>query len=242
MTEAVETVLERVRKCLALADASKGTPEGDTAARIARNIMAQHAIEEADLDVGERAAQDPIEKREMDLGRRSSWRRTLAHVLAKHCECRSAFVANTPRVNVYGHKSSIDVCSYLYDICARQIESESDRYVKDVKRGVLHPFHGGVKRLRNDFCFSAVTSLAMRLEKMRRKEAGDDAKGHALVLQRGKDVDAWVEANTKFKNGRRHTYGYSQAGHDAGAKVSLAPGITGARAQAAGARRLLPGA
>ena len=78
-----ERVLDQIRKTLALAQGTAGTPEGETAARIARDLMARHAVVEADLGgvpdlVGERGADKT----------RDTWRRALVVRVAEFCGCQ----------------------------------------------------------------------------------------------------------------------------------------------------------
>lgn len=211
-------IIAKIEKVLRLAASTEGTPEGETAARLAAKLMAAHQIEIADIDLDREVEDDPIEARTFDKVGASNWRRQLFHILAKHCSATTGYRGKT--VTVYGHRSDVEVCAYLYDICRRQIDAAAKAYLR------LYPHLG--RSGGNDFRRSAVAGLSSKLRAIRADVAREESEGSALVRCRGEKVDRWVADNFTFGRARRVSYRHSPAGWQAGRKVSLNAGVKGA--------------
>ena len=107
-------IVEKIKKILRLAMDQNGTPEGETAAKLAAKIMAAHQVAMSDIELGSEVEPDPIEEQQFNCPQ-SVWRRLLANVVAKHCQCTAAY--NTYRggmkIHLYGHRSDIEIAKYL---------------------------------------------------------------------------------------------------------------------------------
>jgi len=222
----VNPIITKIEKLLRLAQDQDGTPEGETAARLAHRMMAAHAIEMASIDLDKQAEHDPIEKQNMEV-RTSVWRRQLANVLAEHCNCRTSYVSYRGRgsqgIHMYGHRTDIEVLRYLYDICERQIEQAARSYVDS-----LDPYwydRGDKKSMGNDFRRSAVSGLSTKLYEIRKDTEVENAEGFALVVSRKERVNDWVNDTFTFRTGRNSTYSHNSNGYQAGRKVSLSAGV-----------------
>ena len=124
-------IVDRIRKALALAENQAGTPEGDTAAKIARQLMQKHAVEVVDL--GQDPEDDPMIEHGFEIEKRNQWRRNLAHSLAEHCEVFSLSWGGTNKMTLYGRESGVEVAEYLYSIVVRQVEQHLDDHVAKLK-------------------------------------------------------------------------------------------------------------
>ena len=222
-------IIAKVEKLLRLSQDQDGTPEGETAARLAHRMMAAHAIDMASIDLDKQADNDPMERQEMKV-RSSVWRRRLASVLAKHCNCRVAYTSTQitgQHIYMYGHRTDIEVLRYLYEICERQIEQSARRYLN-----LLNPDwydRGHKKSMGNNFRRSAVVGLRTKLDEIRKDTEKENAEGFALVIGRKQRVNDWVEENYTFGSGSSSSYYHNQDGYNAGRKVSLSTGVGGSR-------------
>ena len=201
-------IIAKIEKLLRLSQDQDGTPEGETAARLASRMMAAHAIEMASINLDKEVEHDPMEKQDMWV-RVSVWRRLLASTgFGQH-------------ISMYGHRTDIELLKYLYDICERQIETEARRYVNN-----LDEWDRGTKKmLGNNFRRSAVTGLNSKLKDIRRDTQSENAEGFALVRSRKQKVDEWVKDNYSFRAGTSTNYGYNSAGYSAGRNVRLNAGV-----------------
>tara|TARA_A100001515_G_scaffold63299_1_gene50092 strand:+ start:4405 stop:5103 length:699 start_codon:yes stop_codon:yes gene_type:complete len=216
-------IIAKIEKLLRLSQDQDGTPEGETAARLASRMMAAHAIEMASINLDKEVEHDPMEKQDMRV-RVSVWRRLLASTLGVHCNCQVAYTSHKgfgQHISMYGHRTDIELLKYLYDICERQIETEARRYVNN-----LDEWDRGTKKmLGNNFRRSAVTGLNSKLKDIRRDTQSENAEGFALVRSRKQKVDEWVKDNYSFRAGTSTNYGYNSAGYSAGRNVRLNAGV-----------------
>jgi len=170
----------RVRKLLNLARDQAGTPEGESAARLARTLMR----DQARARLGADDPSDPHQRLRLDLGAPAPWRRRLAAAVARHCACVAAWPPGGSTVVLFGRASALAVAEYLLAVTLREVEAA---------RGQAAERGAGPAEL-NAFCHSAVTALESRLRSLRDGEAHDDPSGAALVRQEDRGVRAWMEA------------------------------------------------
>jgi hypothetical protein len=214
----IETILKRIQKLVKLAESESGKPEGDLAASLARKLMLQHAISEAQIQT-EVSKAERIEGVRYDLTAKQNWRRRLLQLCAEHCECTTAFFPATTFVTIYGYTSDVEIATYLYDSLVNQLLIECNLYMR------FRP--ATTKRTRNSFFHSAVDAVGTRLRAMREHEAANEPTGQALVLRRGAAVKTWIEDNVRLKKGAPVKRGFSAEGYEAGNRVSLGAGIAG---------------
>ena len=219
-------IITKVEKLLRLAENQDGTPEGETAARLAHRMMAAHAIDMASIDLDKQAEHDPIERQGMEVPT-SVWRRDLASYLATHCNCRISYTSRRgrggQRIHMYGHKTDIEVLRYLYEICERQIEQSARQYVNGLDPEWYG--RGEKKSMGNDFRRSAVQGLRTKLDEIRKDTEQENAEGFALVVGRKGRVNDWVNQNYTFGSGSSSHYSHCSSGYSAGRRVSLSAGV-----------------
>lgn len=236
-------LIERIRKALARAKDQEGTPEGETAARIARNMMDAHAISMADIDVATAATLDPLIVKEVDTEVRAMWSRTLLFAIARHCTCRGVATVGTTTMRLYGYAHDVAVAEYLFGVISRQLYVLASANSKR-----LTWLSAGEKRTAyNTFMCSAVEGVCDKLTLMQAEAqaakvaaaaAGGSAASTSMVLvAREETAVAFFEKNkgrTKQSPGMR-PQGFDGAGYNAGRSVSLNAGIA---AGAGSSRRL----
>ena len=222
-------IIAKIEKLLRLSQDQDGTPEGETAARLASRMMAAHAIEMASIDLTKGVEHDPMEKQDMQV-RVSVWRRVLASVLGTHCNCVVAYssVKGVGQfLSIYGHRTDVELFQYLYDICERQIEADAKKYVNRIPDWACR---GVKKSMGNDFRRSAVTGLHTKLKEIRKGTQAENAEGFALVRSRKQAVDEWVDETTNMRTCNKPSpYDHCNAGYSAGRNVSLSAGLDGGK-------------
>lgn len=231
-------IIAKIEKLLHRAKAQEGEPEGEIAARLAAKMMAAHAIEMSEVNAEGGGEPDPIVTENVKM-RQSVWRRQLAHALARHCSCTTSYVSSRGGMHVtfYGRKSDIEVASYLFTVCERQIEKAAKGYVAS-----LDWADRGEKRTRgNSFRRSAIRGLGTKLREIRDDTRAENAEGFSLVRTRLTEVDAWVEENTNLRTVRDAGHRYNQDGYEAGRDINLAAGVEGQARPELPGRKLLEG-
>ena len=221
-------IIAKVEKLLRLAQDQDGRPEGETAARLAHRMMAAHAIEMAQIDLGKQAEHDPIEEQTMSV-KASVWRRLLANAVARHCNCQTSYRSykgmGGQRITMYGHRTDIEVLQYLYDICERQIETAARKYVNALNSEWYD--RGEKKSLGNSFRRSAVHGLWSKLCAIQEETKQENAEGFALVTNRANKVSDWMhDQYGSFRSGRVSSYRHNNSGYQAGRNVSLSAGVS----------------
>jgi hypothetical protein len=246
-TPTTNPVIERIRKALAIAADQSGKPEGDVAARIARNLMEAHALTMADLDVADRQARDPLCQEILDFKARSMWRRDLVWALCRHCTVKAVFIRGSTIMKLYGHAHDIAVLRYLYEIVLRQLLKAADQNLEDNRDDVGDSLSLKL-RMRNEFMRGAVIGVGEKLVQIRddatrnakvdaaAQKAGFTSTSTAMVMvSRANAVDLFFKQNTGRLGTSRSGGGHaSAAGIRAGRSVSLNAGI----GQSGGARQL----
>lgn len=236
-------IIARIAKALALAKNQAGTPEGETAARIAKNMMDSHAITMADLDAVSREKQDPLAKVETDLGARSQWRRELMFSVLNHCTVRGVFIFGSARMQLFGHSHDIEVAKYLYDVILRQLVNAANANAKALPDWYSQ---GEKKREYNSFVCSAVEGVKSKLRDIRKEAAKERAAtepaatvanptgGTALVLKARETrvAEFYETAKGRTRNGPSMRGGHSTAGFETGRNVSLNAGLSAGKQSA----------
>jgi len=178
---------DRIRKLLALAADQAGTPEGELAAKLARQMVTARARELAGLPHARRRAAEPYIRRPISLGGDSGWRRRLGSATARHCACRLAWSWKERSAALYGPTSGVDIAEFLYLHASSRIERAVTTFLAE--REIPEARLAEVERA---FCHSAVLALEGRFDGLRRQELTADPEGTALVLAADRDLDAWL--------------------------------------------------
>jgi hypothetical protein len=198
-------------------------------------MMMAHAVTMADLNLNEEVEPDPIGQGDVKPGS-GVWRRNLLHNIAEHCNCTTSYVSLKhmgQTCTIYGHRSDIEVCKYLFEVCESQIQRACKEYLRDIttEREEYYGKDVGYRRTAaNNFRRSAVTGLATKLYWIKKEAKEENPTGFGLVVCRTKKVDDWVSENFSFGKGRDTEYKHSSAGYEAGQNVNIsAGGVTGNR-------------
>jgi len=246
-------IIAKIEKLLRLSKDQDGTPEGETAARLAHRMMTAHAINMAQIDITKEAHHDPLVRETLhpDQQPNRQWRRTLANLLARHCNCKTAYHSYRRGLTIYlyGHKSDIEIIRYLYEICERQLEAAAATYKKSLKERetcrrydwdtneyvpVYGYSSGEMRRQLNSFRRSALDGLADKLRRIRQDTKAEVGASYALVRNRKEKVSAYYDTFTFGVAKASARYSHNAAGYNAGKNISLHSGIKGSRTKQLG--------
>lgn len=242
------SVVDRVRKLLALAARSESPAEAANAAARAQELIAEHRLAEADLAIvggqdlpEERVIEDTIEG-DYSRKRAKAWRVGLAGALAPAFGCKIYYYFASDRIQAIGRESDVQTLRYLQGFLSLEIQRLVELEWSKVKAECGDGELPQPARWRNSFRLGCVASIRDRLKPRRVKaaprevarDAGDDAAptsaAQALVLQR--DVVAQAEVDRRWKHhfpkggragnwsGASHSDGY-YAGQQAGREIDL---------------------
>lgn len=231
-------IIKRIEKLMRLANNQKGTPEGEVAASMAARLMAQHAIEAAQLDLNADRTNDPFVRKNFKCPK-TAWTRHLGTVIGNHCFVKFAFSQGQWALGgaYYGFQSDTEVALYLFNICKKQIETASRHHLRELRdehdaESEWYGFSYRESTLRHEgkkFRCSAVVGLSEKLVAMRDEVKQDvGTASYALVIQRRAQANTWAHENHAFESASRgRSYGSSHAGYEAGKRVNVGRGIHG---------------
>lgn len=204
-------IIIKIAKILAKAEDQAGTPEGELASKLATKMMREHAISMAEVG-GVNLESDPLIEDTIEVGR-VTWRAKLAWALARHCNCKAirftirknqkwipgkGYVpsgSQTAIIRLYGHKTDVEVCQYLYEVCERQIK----KAVRDWKRTRKAQLGGGRIPYSEGQAYreSMIVGLESKLYEIRKAGQKQDSKGTALVLRRAERAQEFMESRVE---------------------------------------------
>jgi hypothetical protein len=221
-----ESIVERVRRLLALSDSDRNESENEAqaAARIASKLMLEHKIEMAEV---KRSDQDDF----LIMGHRAGnrniprWRKNLLAVLAtfNYCEILAIRGAEARHryggtVFIVGHRDDAEVVRLIHDHVFRQINTLRERaysHLKGKNQQVIYTYGGGMGRVFNisrnsdpnkrhwndQFNLGIVDGIAQALQNQRR-EAEVDENTRAIVRRADLKTRKFIES--QFEGIKQH--------------------------------------
>lgn len=240
------TVLERIRKLLALAESSN-VHEAAAAAAKAQELMTKHRIEQAELEADVAGAEDePVLDQDVDtFGGRKPWRELLLSGLARANGCE-VYLTRRRRsyvLRVIGAASATSLVRYMQAYLVREVgrlcflaasEERAQRRSRGDARHVGAPWH-------NSFRLGAAAELRTRLlEASKQVMTGASGTALARIEKTDERVAAAVAAlglgAANYKASYKHSDAF-YAGREAGASIPLNQGAPALSAGASGALR-----
>lgn len=97
-----ERIIERIKKCLALAGNNPNEAEATAAALQAQKLMAKYNVELADIE--DEIVKEEIKIASADVGTGMAWKFQLAGIIANNFKCRT-FSYGTKIIAFYGHET-----------------------------------------------------------------------------------------------------------------------------------------
>lgn len=253
-----EKIIDRIKKLLALA-ASSNEHEAANAAARAAELMVEHQIEMAEVNVigaGEETP-EPMDSAVTDPVKNALWKGIISHGIALANGCGSLY-ARAERGKVlkfYGPASAVAACVYVFHYLVNEVERLADAgWETALEENPMHsPTPGEKKRWTTSFKRGAAGVIQDRLktlredtfERMRRAftARGDVQKSTALVLVKAQAQEVVKYGREKF-NIRGQGFVNIRAGvsdanaYERGKAAGRDVNLGGNRALGAGARQL----
>ena len=152
-----KTIIEKIKKIMALASNNPNEQEAIAAALKAQKLMAEYHIEENEL--GEEVNEKNIDKIICSVGGKSQkWKISLGIMLAKNFRCKCYLMGS--EVVFYGFDDDIKICSEVYHSLYKIGVKLSDK-----KKREYREMYGTAKGVRNTFCSGFVAGIRSELEK-----------------------------------------------------------------------------
>jgi hypothetical protein len=222
-----DTILNRVKKLLALTIDRGATPEeAASASAKAQALLFEHNLSMAQVDTHELG--DPIEQIEnidvtMQANNRTiGWKKALLYSVARHNFCSGVYTPGTTIMHVIGKRSNVQVVEYL----AASIGQEIERLSKAAAASLL----SGKAAFISSFCNGAVSTIVERLKEQKRVNESASVACTALVVQSKGELDKAIKGFYPHLSHRRRSYsignssGYA-AGQSAGRSIGIHAGI-----------------
>jgi hypothetical protein len=241
-----ETVLERIRKNLRMAESAEklgNQHEAEAFAAMAQKMMLVHQVEMSDLEVANQDRNDPLGTEYFNIAtaagwrpfrqkKREQWLMTLVSAVCDAHTCKFWYVPNTKTIRIIGRGANRDAVKYVLTVLARESDKMADRHERvsrnEARKGGL-PMPVEPKRA---FLFGFADAIQDRLyqERERFKKEYRSA-GTALVR-----IDTEAAAVTEFaaKLGGKAGSGLQRkvidrasyaAGERAGKSANLSKGV-----------------
>lgn len=123
-----ETILAKVKKCLALAAGNGNEAEAATALRQAKKLMQMYGVTSTDLEFSE-IVEHPHDVRTHLMTR---WQQDLVTVVCRIFGITSItrYGKRVKQVVFIGSKSNVELADYLFDVLQRQLKHDRNEYHK----------------------------------------------------------------------------------------------------------------
>ena len=221
MSEMNEKIIEKIRKCLELANNNPSEEEAKSAALMAQKLLAKYNISMADVEDVVNDCDDIVEevvwfKDLVKWGSARAWKYELAAIVAKNFRCKHFFYGKSG-VAFYGHMTDVDVAEEVYAFLFRNGDKLANRLAHKANRETRKNGYGtNTAGVYNSFVRGYMNGLREALDK----------QCTALMIVVPQDVnDAYAERAKGFgsmkagmKNTRYAAEAYSEgcrAGRDA---------------------------
>ena len=131
------------------------------------------------------------------------WKRQLSLACARHVGLVWRYYRGTAKVILYGYPWQMEVCAYLYEVCARQIEKKAQVFLKERREKAAHPYWQSARAAGTEFRNGAVEGVHQLLWQQR-KAAEERFKllGEALEILGDEFQRKVTRAPTAQKQGR----------------------------------------
>ncbi len=218
-TKVEDSVIERIRKLLNLADGTHSIFEAENASLLAQKFLIQHNLTLADIkekdpqNLNEVTHQTVMEAK----GKGDKWKGLLLHVITENFLCGS-FTTPTGYVLI-GPEGNTTVARELYEWLVSALTNIGKGDYQD------HKDNGGLysrKTWLNSFYLGAISSIKTKLHQQKE----DLVQGNPIVLASEGLVRAYTDQNFNLHKERKHTNfsrGAYQKGIERGKNLTTNP-------------------
>lgn len=135
-----ERIIEKIRKCLALANNNPSEEEAKAAALQAQKLLAKYNISISDVEeleaTTEEIVEHPVWFKDCVKGVARAWKYDLADIVAKNFRCKHFFYGKSAAV-FYGHKTDAEAAAEVF----KYLFAMGDRLANRATYRVLREFH-----------------------------------------------------------------------------------------------------
>jgi len=171
---ASDKLMQRLRRCLALAASAAGTPEGDLARSRAEDIARKAGIDVRTIKLDD-APKGKAERTYYTPENSALWRASLAWAVAPFAGV--TMLRDPKRWHVIGRPQDVETWRALYERAVREIDGEASRYVAAAEQGASARTEG------DTFRKGAAAGFRDRLAKHKAEaEASEQGRATAAVL------------------------------------------------------------
>lgn len=196
MDDKLKKVIERIKKCLALAQ-SDNPNEAATALRQAQKLMREYNLSENELKTSN--VNEHRERFGKGIRKPPTWMNYLTAVCANCFDCERVLQtyrnAGYKEVVFIGIGEAPRMAYYAYEVLARQLNQARDKYVKEQREHYIRV----PRTLANSFAIGWVISVGDKIESLKAKEETPVVSNEkALVIVANNLVKEYM--NNNYKN------------------------------------------
>lgn len=161
-----ETIIEKIKKILALSKNNPSEEEAKAAALTAQKLLAKYHLSMAEVEELNTETLDEITECSVTVGGGRKWKYTLAHIIADNFRCRH-FYYGKGTVVFYGHSTDATVASetfkYLFKFGHRKADAFVHKVFKDTGSvtGVYNSYVSGFCKGLREALAEQCTALAL---------------------------------------------------------------------------------
>lgn len=163
-------IMERIRRCLALARSAGGTPEGDLAMERAHSMATKAGIDISSIDLSVNVG---AQRFFYEPAANSMWRAMLANVICKYVGME--MLRDKDKFHLIGRPTDLETWKGFYTRAEKEIDEEAKRFISR---------NGGGKSDSDTFRKSAASGFGERLAQAK-KEAEGSIQGKATAAALG---------------------------------------------------------
>ena len=216
----IPSILEKVKKLLALATSSN-PHEAASAAAKAQELLSTYNLELSQVETDHGGS--GYGRTTLEIGPRK-WRHELLHVIAANNFCQT--LQSGKRAILIGERHNSEVVEYLYTYLASQLETMATQ--------AYHQAHSDIAAItwKDSFFAGAIISIHDRLRAERQTFEESESSCRALVVTKEKEIQEAIHQmfpNARIRTARAKSVvactGYDQ-GVEAGKHIALRRAIT----------------
>lgn len=208
-----QTLIDKINKCLSLADDKSNEHEAALAAKMAQDLLAKHDLSMVDL-VSDDLPEVPVEC-SIDMEAGKNWKVSLAHIVAENYRCKCWGIGDNG-ITFYGFKDDAYVArkvfSELFTIGNKLASKKYEEVLKEngTGRGVYNSFcigfMTGVEEVLHKNCVALALTIPKEVEDAFEEKIKDFKTSSSRIRQSGFNTGAYQEGISEGKAAMRGGY------------------------------------
>lgn len=221
----MDTIIERIKKLLALANNNPDPKEAESAMALASKLMLKHSISQESIDG--HTGKSEMYNEVMSTGKFATWQATLLIIIARSNLCEVVKIKRDD-YTVLGVKANVQVTREMYEWLSGEIHRHAQLgYAKKDARsnyGSMDPH-----RFHTSFKHGANTALSARLHKVTEEVKSESTSNASALMVISNKVAVYTKEvfpktiPTKSRAGENSAGNAFGAGHKVGSELNLKP-------------------